>query len=144
MSRCSISHKGIVREISESMIIVAIAAESACGDCHAKTICGFSEISEKLVHVQKDCSKQLKPGDEVQVVMDSKLGTKAVLWAYIIPLFILIASIFICMQFTNELLAACIGVSLVACHYVLLYKNQDKLDKRFSFSIKTNGYDNNY
>lgn len=140
---CSISHKGIVRSVSDEMIVVAITAESSCGDCHAKTICGFSEISEKLVHVKPDGDKQFNPGDEIQVVMDSNVGTKAVLWAYIIPLFILMASILLCMQFTNEFVAFCVAIALVSCHYLLLYKNKQRLERKFSFEIKKQTYDGN-
>ena len=140
---CTISHKGIVRSVSDDIITVAIAAESSCGDCHAKTICGFSEISEKLVHVKPECDKQFKPGDEIQVVMDSNVGTKAVLWAYMIPLFILMATIFICMQFTSELISFFVALTLVSCHYFLLYKNKQRLERKFSFAIKKQTYDSN-
>lgn len=132
---CAIAHKGIVRTISDDMITVAIAAESACGDCHAKTICGFSEVSEKLVHVQNNSARNVQVGDEVAVAMDSTLGTKAVLLAYIIPLFILIATLFILLQFTTDLLATTIALALVACHFLILHKNKNKLERKFSFSI---------
>lgn len=132
---CAIAHKGIVRTISDDMITVAIAAESACGDCHAKTICGFSEVSEKLVHVQNNSARNVQVGDEVRVAMDSTLGTKAVLLAYIIPLFILIATLFILLQFTTDILATTIALALVAYHFLILHKNKNKLERKFSFSI---------
>ena len=55
---CSVTHKGIVKSVADDMITVAIATESACGDCHAKNICGFIEISEKVVHVQNNNYKK--------------------------------------------------------------------------------------
>lgn len=133
---CTISHSGVVRSVSDEMIVVSIAAKSSCGDCHAKTICGFSEISEKLVHIKPDCDKQFKPGDEIQVVMDSSIGTKAVLWAYMIPLFILMATVLICMQFMNELASFCIACTLLGCHFFLLHKNKQRFERNFSFKIK--------
>jgi len=132
---CSIAHKGVVQSITDDMITVAIATESACGDCHAKNICGFTEISEKVVHVQNKDFKNIQIGDEIHVTMDSSLGTQAVLLAYIIPLFILIATLFIGLRFSNELIATVISLTLVVCYYVVLYKKNNLLERKFSFSL---------
>lgn len=131
----SIMHTGIVRCINDEKVTVAIDAESSCGNCHAKTICGLSEVSEKLIYV-KTTTENLHVGDKIQVVMDSSLGTKAVVLAYILPLFILIASLFICLQYTNELIAALISISLMGCHFWVLHTYRDKIERKFSFSIK--------
>lgn len=131
----SIMHTGVIRCINDETITVAISAESSCGNCHTKTICGLSEVSEKLVYVKKT-TENLQIGDEIQVVMDSALGTKAVVLAYILPLFILIASLFICLQFTSELIAALVAISLLVCHFFVLHKYRDKIERKFSFSIK--------
>lgn len=132
---CSIAHKGVVRTITNDMITVAIATESACGDCHAKNICGFSEVSEKIVHVSNNGSQNVQIGDEIQVTMDSSLGTKAVLLAYIIPLFILIASLFFFLQISTELVAALVAIALVVCYFLILHKKRNQLERKFSFSI---------
>lgn len=132
---CSIAHKGVVRTITNDMITVAIATESACGDCHAKNICGFSEVSEKIVHVSNNGSQNVQIGDEIQVTMDSSLGTKAVLLAYIIPLFILIASLFFFLQISTELVAASVAIALVVCYFLILHKKRNQLERKFSFSI---------
>ncbi len=131
----SIMHHGVIRSINDDIITVAIDAESSCGNCHAKTICGLSEVTEKLVYVKKT-TENLHVGEEIEITMDSSLGTKAVVLAYILPLFILIASLFICLQYTNELIAALISISLIGCHFWLLHKYRDKIERKFSFSIK--------
>lgn len=133
--KCTISHKGVIRSISNECITIAIKAESACGGCHAKTICGLSEVSEKLVNVRQHDYKNLHIGDTVLVSMDSSLGTKAVLLAYIIPLFILISSLLICLLFANELIAATVAILVVFCYFWILYKNKSVLEQKFSFSI---------
>lgn len=130
-----IMHTGVIRSINDDTITVAIATQDSCGNCHAKNICGLSEVSEKLIYVKKN-TENLHVGDEVQVVMDSSLGTKAVVLAYLLPLFILIVSLFICLQFTNELIAALVAISLLVCHFLVLHKYRDKIERKFSFSIK--------
>lgn len=132
---CSIVHKGVVRSITDDTISVAVATQSACGDCHAKTICGFSEITEKIIHVTNE-KQNIQIGDEVQLEMTSTLGTKAVVMAYIIPLFILITTLFISMNFTNDLIATLISIGFTACYYLFLYKKSRKIEREFSFSIK--------
>lgn len=133
---CSIVHKGVVRSVTDNEILVAIATQSACGDCHAKNICGFSEISEKIVRIDKNTKTSVTIGDEVQLEMASSLGMKAVLMAYIIPLFILVATLFISMFFTNDLIAALLSIGITACYYLFLYKKSRKIEREFSFSIK--------
>lgn len=133
---CSIVHKGVIRSITDDTILVAIATQSACGDCHAKNICGFSEVSEKIVHVPNKENQMFKIGDEVQLEMSSSLGIKAVLMAYIVPLFILITTLFISMCFTNDLIATLLALGITAGYYLFLYKKSRKIEREFSFSIK--------
>ncbi len=133
---CTIVHKGVVRSITDDTILVVIATQSACGDCHAKNICGFSEISEKIVHIANDKVRMFNIGDEVQLEMASSLGIKAVLMAYIVPLFILVATLFIAMHFTNDLIAAMLAIVITTCYYLFLYKKNRKIERKFSFSIK--------
>ena len=130
-----IIHTGVIRSINDDTITVAIAVEASCGNCHAKSICGLSEVSEKLVYIKKT-TENLHIGDEVQVYMNSSLGAKAVVLAYLLPLLILIGSLFICLQFTNELIASLVALLLIAGHFYLLSRFSDKLERKFSFSIK--------
>ncbi|MCQ2960262.1 MAG: SoxR reducing system RseC family protein [Bacteroidales bacterium] len=132
---CSIAHKGIVREISDATVTVAITTKSACGDCHAKNICGFSEISEKFIHIKREKNLSIQLDEEVNIIMESSLGTKAVLLAYIIPLFLFMVSLFILLIFTTELIASLISVTLLTAYFYFLHHHKDKIEKKFSFSI---------
>ena len=132
---CTIDHRGIVRSISDESVTVAIATESACGDCHAKNICGFMEVSEKLIAVPNNSFRDLQVGDTVSVSMDSSLGAKAVVLAYIVPLFLLMATLFCCLLIFNELISTILAIGFVALYYMVLYTNRNKLEKTFSFSI---------
>lgn len=131
-----ICHRGIVKSITDDVVTVSIATESSCGSCQAKTICGFTETSDKLIHAHKDDTVIVNVGDEVQVTMESSLGTKAVLLVYIAPLVILILSLLVCMQFTTELIAAGIAIGLMISHFLILHSKRHSIERVFLFSIK--------
>ena len=50
----SISHDGIIVEITPDFTTVEILSSSACASCHAKGLCGMSEEEKKLIMVPTD------------------------------------------------------------------------------------------
>ena len=133
----SITHPGIIDHIDREKILVKVLAESACASCHAKGYCSMGETKEKMVEVDSTQGKNWKSGDEVMVVMDRTLGSKAVLLAYVIPLAVLLGSvILLVILLGNEGLAALIALGLLVPYYLLLYFFRDRFQREFRFRIE--------
>ena len=131
-------HKGVITNITDQTVSVTIEQVSACGSCHARTLCSMSDKADKIIDVERSKIKtEPHLGDEVTVVASSGKGLLAVVLAYIIPAIIAIAAIAIALSLgCNELVASITALTAVALHYFVLYQFRDKLNKKFVFSIK--------
>lgn len=133
-----IEHKGIVESVDGGHVVVRIAQTSACSMCEARSFCASNENREKHIDVYNN-KLPLKVGDEVTVCAAASVGWQAVLWAYVVPLVIMVAVLAIVLYFTGtEPLAALSAIASLMLYYVGLYVMRGKIQKRISFFIKEN------
>lgn len=131
-----IEHEGIVEEINNQHIVVRIVNKSACASCHAKGACTAADLQDKLIDIYQSVSN-LRVGQKVMLIGKKSLGPKAVLLAYIFPLFLILATLIIVFYTTNnELLAGVISLAVLVPYFTIIYFLKGKLKRIFSFSIK--------
>ena len=131
-----IVHSGKVIEINPDFTAVEIMVSSACSECHAKGLCGMSEMEEKIIMVPTDPYESRKVGDLVQVKTKMTMGLKAVWISYVIPLavlMILILSLSVVVE--NEFLRGGIAIAGVGVYYFVIWLLKDRLSDQFEFYI---------
>lgn len=130
-------HSGIIAKIEGNLVYVRIVQQSACSDCHAKSMCTASDSQEKLIEVYDNSGESYHVNDPVIVSVQSSLGLQAVLFAFVVPLFIIVliiaAGTIIQLQ---EVLSALGGLISLILYYGILYLCRNKLRKKFVFSLK--------
>ena len=132
-----VSHPGVIVGINDKDIEIEILSSSMCGSCGIKSACGMSEMQEKRVTVPKPVNKEYIVGQPVSIIMNTKQGNKAALFAYFIPAFLLVAIIVILSNLSvKEWLAALIGVGVIAVYYIVLYFFKEKLKDEFKYEIR--------
>ena len=132
-----VSHPGVIVGINDKDIEIEILSSSMCGSCGIKSACGMSEMQEKRVTVPKPVDKEYIVGQPVSIIMNTKQGNKAALFAYFIPAFLLVAIIVILSNLSvKEWLAALIGVGVIAVYYIVLYFIKEKLKDEFKYEIR--------
>ena len=132
-----IVHSGRIVEISPEFTSVEIVSESACSACHAKGLCGVSESRTKVVQLPTRGWDGYKVGDEVQLVLKSSMGHRAVWLAYVIPLFILLAVMLGLLEAgVRDIVSAGVAVTAIAVYYFVLWLCRKKLQKEYIFNIK--------
>ena len=144
-----IKHDGIVIAVNgDGTIRVRIVQTSACATCKAKSMCASAESKEKeIVALFVDEKQDIKLGDEVVVMVQQKMGWKAILLAYMLPFIVMMAVIMLGNEamrlFGNETMGkkgeAIIGtVALCAMgtYYIILGFFKDKIQKEFSFTAR--------
>ena len=146
-----IKHDGIIIALNEDgTALVRIVQTSACAACKAKAMCASAESAEKEMTVVLLGDEQWAVGNEVEVMVQQKMGWKAVVLAYLLPFFVMLAVMFI----GNGLLAigywllsmgdgakreavlGTIALCAMAVYYLVLGMFKDKLQKEFSFTAK--------
>lgn len=132
-----VEHKGIIIAIEDRRIDVSIVAESACGSCKVKNVCGMSEAEEKVVSVGVEHTQYFEVGEQVDVLISQGMGMKAVTAAYIVPFFILLGSLIILLETgAGEVVAGLTSLGLVMVYYLLLYLNRRRIEKEIILKIR--------
>ena len=133
----TISHEGIVAKITDDELEIKILAQSACAACHAKSACGMGEQAEKILTVPRPKGKEFALNQKVNVRMAIGQGNKAAVLAYLIPIILLLAVLFVCLGLCiNDGLAALISIVALVPYYIILYLKRDKLKKQFLYIIE--------
>ncbi|HOV83711.1 MAG TPA: SoxR reducing system RseC family protein [Paludibacteraceae bacterium] len=132
----TIEHSGIVEQIDGDQIKVLIMQQSACSECHAKSLCSVADKKEKIIEVISS-DPTLKVGDRVIIYGESSIGLQAVLLAFIIPFVLIFLALLIFQHFIeNELMAGILALLVLVPYYLILFLSNKRLNKKFQFKIK--------
>lgn len=135
-----ITHEGVITAIGDTSIQVEIVDKSACAECHAKGVCSASDEKIKTVDVPLtigNMSARYEVGEKVLVTMASSLGFTAVIYAYGVPLvLLLLAMLTASLCGLSELYVGLTGIAAVVLYYIGLAFFSKKLTRVFTFSIQ--------
>ena len=132
----TVSHEGVVTKITDDKLEIKILAQSACAACHAKSACSMSEQAEKILTVPRPEGQEFQLLQKVNVRMAVGQGNKAAILAYLIPIILLLAVLFVCLGLgLGEGLAALISIVALVPYYIVLYLKRDALKKKFEYFI---------
>jgi len=135
-AKSTVSHRGIVTRITDTVITVNILSQSACAACHAKGACTMADMQEKEVNVPVKGSPVVKTGQSVEVIMDEQLGAWAVFWGYGFPFLLMLSAFILVYAFSgNELLAGLSGLGILVPAYLVLYLSRSRLNRTFVFRL---------
>jgi sigma-E factor negative regulatory protein RseC len=132
-----IEHEGIIEKINGVQITVRIVQQSACSACHAKGACMAADAKEKRVDIA-DSTGRFHENERVIIEGRNSTGYKAVFWAFVLPLVILMAMLVLTTSVwdLSETGAALSSMIALAPYYFLLYLLRHKMANTFRFSIK--------
>jgi len=134
----AIRHCGIVSGRNSDTLFVTIVSQSACSACHAKGMCQAGELKEKVVEV-RHFTGDYAIGQEVTLFLQETAGLKAVLFGYVFPFIVVMASLIIFLKVTgDEIIAGLISIAMLIPYYVGLYFSRDRMKRTFHFSVEEN------
>ena len=158
--RKMIKHDGIIIALNgDGTALVRIVQTSACAACKAKAMCASAESAEKEMTVVllgengkvktennstqsyttlHDSTQSYHVGDTVEVIVQQKMGWKAVVLAYLLPFFVMLAVMLIgnAIWAVREEILGTVVLCAMALYYLLLGMFKDKLQKEFSFTAR--------
>ena len=150
--RKMIKHDGIIIALNaDGTALVRIVQTSACAACKAKTMCASAESAEKEMTVMLLGDGQWAVGDTVEVMVQQKMGWKAVVLAYLLPFFVMLAVMFVGNgllamgdgatgllgdEAKREAVLGTVALCAMALYYLVLGMFKDKLQKEFSFTAR--------
>ncbi len=132
-----VEHAGVVKAIEGGRVDVEITVQSACGTCQARSACAMSEQAEKVVSVWTEQAEQYEIGQQVTVEMEQVMGIKAVVYAYVVPFFIILGVLLVLMECgAGEVISGLSALGACALYYIGLWLLRHKLEKVIVFRIK--------
>ena len=134
-----IKHDGIIIALNgNGTTLVRIVQTSACAACKAKAMCASAESAEKEMTVVLLGDEQWAVGNEVEVMVQQKMGWKAVVLAYLLPFFVMLAVMLIgnALWAVREEILGTVALCAMAVYYLVLGLFKDKLQKEFSFTAR--------
>ena len=137
-----ITHAGHVTEVFESGVDVAIVSEAACGSCTMKRACGMDESKEKIITVFTPDANAYRVGEEVTVSMTQAMGTKAILYVYILPVIVILTVLVVLIQTgVSEMISGLVALAMLVVYYLSVYLLRNRIEREIRFQI--NKKDNN-
>ena len=143
-----IKHDGIIIALNgDGTARVRIVQTSACSACKAKAMCASAESVEKEMEVvllgdearRREGERQgFAIGDTVEVMVQQKMGWKAVILAYLLPFFAMLLVICVGNAWLNvrEEILGTAALCAMAVYYLILGLFKSKLQKEFSFTAR--------
>lgn len=132
-----IKHDGIVIAVNgDGTVLVRIVQTSACAACKAKAMCASAESKEKEILAIGD--GLLAVGDEAEVIVQQKMGWKAILLAYMLPFIVMITVVAIGngqLGIREEVIGTA-ALCAMGVYYIVLGFFKDKIQKEFSFTAR--------
>ena len=143
-----IKHDGIVIAVNgDGTVRVRIVQTSACAACKAKAMCASAESKEKEIvalFVGEEAKRlegerqDIKLGDEVVVMVQQKMGWKAILLAYMLPFIVMMTVVAIgngLLGIREEVIGTA-ALCAMGVYYIVLGFFKDKIQKDFSFTAR--------
>ena len=143
-----IKHDGIVIAVNgDGTVRVRIVQTSACAACKAKAMCASAESKEKEIlalFVGEEAKRRegerqdIKLGDEVVVMVQQKMGWKAILLAYMLPFIVMMTVVAIgngLLGIREEVIGTA-ALCAMGVYYIVLGFFKDRIQKDFSFTAR--------
>ena len=137
MSVANIKHCGEVVRVTDNKVWVRMTVNSACSECHARAVCGVDESKDRIVEVATSDAAAYSVGESVEVALESRsVGAKSVLWAYVVPFFVLLVVLVGLTMFgASEGIAALSAIAGVGLYYLVLWRMNSRIEKTIKFII---------
>lgn len=133
----NIEHTGRVQRIEKNRVFVMITAAAACSTCRARKACGVTESADKIIEVMTVDAENFAPGDEVVVGVKRRVGMKAVMYAYTLPLAVLIVLLVAAKAAgASDPVAGVAAVGGVALYYLSLWLLKERIAATVTFTVR--------
>jgi len=132
-----VCNTGVIRKIENGKIEVAITRTAACVSCQLAQTCNTAEVKVEYIEIPFQGDVDFRVGDKVEVVIKETKAILAVLYAFIIPILLVVVAIILANAWLNsESYASLIGLGVGVLYYLVLLFLNDRMKKTFQFTLR--------
>ncbi len=131
-----IGHEGVISKITAQTVEVTISSQSACAGCHAHSVCSAADAKEKKITAQHP-GFDISIGEKVMVMASKGNAAYSVVLAYLVPVILILAAIFLLQNAgIDETWAAVGAIIVVAFYYLFLYFFRNNISQKIKFTVE--------
>lgn len=131
-----IKHRAIISHIHNKRLVAQLHPDSACSCCSVRQTCSLSSQSAKIVEINVHNPTDYHLGEEIIIAMTQKNGFVAVFYAYLLPLLLILSTLFLTKYYTdNEVTAGIFSIIILFPYYLALFLLQKYFLQKFDFKI---------
>lgn len=135
-------YKGTIRQSATVMLVtpseieVEVCRPEACAACKAKSVCSEGGGEGKRMTLIND-GQGYAVGEQITLVMRRSSGLKAVLIAYLVPVFLIVAAllIFQAMQ-VKDIIAAVATLGILGLYFLVVRLLRGRINRELTIEIE--------
>lgn len=130
------SQQGRITAVYPDKVVVSFVQSSACSGCHAASACTMLDRKKREVTVYHP-TELFEVGDSVEVKVQNRVGVKAILLSFVVPLFILLLVAVLCVNILGlkEGIAILLSFVSLGLYYLILSLFTSHLREKLSISL---------
>ncbi len=132
----NITRCGIVTAVNPGSVTVTFIRNEACSGCAAKNACGLSGGRPLSVEVKTDTPQNYRTGQNITLEISVENALTAALWAYVLPLFLMLSVLAAFLTFGGSETAATATLAVLPLYYALLYLFRRHFKPRIKIKLR--------
>lgn len=133
MSKGSVRQSATVLTVTDAEITLEVCRAEACGACRARSACGGS--SERTMTLAND-GQGYRVGEQVMLVMERSMGLKAVVIAYLMPVFLMIGTLLLAGMWLSELVSGSLALLVLVIYMLMIRVFRGAISREISITIE--------
>lgn len=131
-----LEHLGVVSAIDGKVVEVEFGVESACVECRAKDLC-TKDGERRFVPVWEPNAEYFSVGEQVMISVSETMGIKAAVWAYIVPVFVVLGALLGGnWARLGDAVTGLGALGALAVYYIVLWFFRKRIEKEIVFKIR--------
>lgn len=134
----TIRQRATIVDITPSEIEVEVCRPEACAACKAKSVCsegGASGDGRRMTLLNDGQSYAV--GEQIMLVMRRSSGLKAVVIAYLVPVFLIVAALLIFRSLQiREIVAAVATLGILGLYFLIVRLMRGRIDRELTIEIE--------
>lgn len=130
-------HKAKIISIKAGELELVFERGDACANCQIKSSCGMHSSAEQNIVVEEKNAANYAVGQMVELEIKEKDAARALFFAYILPLFLVLMTLMACWKITtDELKSGIYSLSILVPYYGILWFMGKKNCQNINIRIK--------
>lgn len=131
-----IRHKAKIVQVNANSVEAEIEVKSACAQCALQKACQMHEVSQRKIIIPLEQSKTYHEGEAVEVAISLDEGMLAAFYAYILPLILVLLTLFISLiSGASEIISGICSIIVLIPYYFGVFLKKNFFARKLNFKI---------